>query len=91
MFLHQIPIAELATYVGVLTEQQVAQVRGATFQPDSYFNPVQDVYDRWVISAEEIAYCSNPAYLWVKHLDMVAYEPKPTPPLPGMEVTSDLP
>lgn len=85
MFLHQISIAELATYVGVLTEQQVAQVRGATFQPDSYFNPVQDVYDRWVISAEEIAYCSNPAYLWVKELDMVVYEPKPAPPMPGME------
>lgn len=85
MKLTQIPIAELATYVGALTPEQAQSLQGQTWQTDSYFNPLQDMYDRWVISAEEIAYCSNPAYWWVKELDMVLYEPKPAPPMPGME------
>lgn len=83
MKLTQIPIAELATYVGVLTSEQAQSLQGQTFQTDSYFNPIQDMNDVWVLSAEEIAYCSNPAFLWVKELEMIVYEPKPTPPLFG--------
>lgn len=83
MKLIQIPIAELATYVGVLTPEQAQSLQGQTFQTDSYFNPIQDINDVWVLSAEEIAYCSNPAFLWVKELEMIAYEPKPAPPLFG--------
>jgi hypothetical protein len=85
MKLTQIPIVELATYVGVLTSEQAQSLQGQTFQIDSYFNPIQDINDVWVLSAEEIAYCSNPTFLWVKELDMIAYEPKPTPPLFGGE------
>lgn len=83
MKLTQIPIAELATYVGVLTPEQAQSLQGQTFQTDSYFNPIQDINDVWVLSAEEIAYCSNPTFLWVKELDMIIYEPKPAPPLFG--------
>ena len=85
MKLTQIPIAELATYVGVLTAEQAQSLQGQTFQMDSYFNPIQDINDVWVLSAEEIAYCSNPAFLWVKELEMTKYEPKPAPPLFGGE------
>ena len=85
MFLQNIPIGELATYAGLLTEQQADMLRGQTFLPDSYFNPIQDAQDRWVISAEEVAYCANPSFLWVKQLDMIPFEPKPSPPMPGME------
>lgn len=83
MKLTQIPIAELATYVGVLTSEQAQSLQGQTFQTDSYFNPIQDINDVWILSAEEIAYCSNPAFLWVKELEMTKYEPKPAPPLFG--------
>lgn len=83
MKLTQIPIAELATYVGVLTPEQSQSLQGQTFQTDSYFNPIQDINDVWVLSAEEIAYCSNPTFLWVKELDMIVYEPKPAPALFG--------
>lgn len=83
MKLTQIPIAELATYVGVLTTEQAQSLQGQTFQTDSYFNPIQDINDVWVLSAEEIAYCSNPTLLWVKELEMTKYEPKPAPPLFG--------
>ena len=85
MKLTQIPIAELATYVGVLTLEQAQSLQGQTFHTDSYFNPIQDINDVWVLSAEEIAYCSNPAFLWVKELEMTKYTPKPAPPLFGGE------
>lgn len=85
MKLTQIPIAELATYVGVLTPEQAQSLQDQTFQTDSYFNPIQDINDVWILSAEEIAYCSNPTFLWVKELDMVQYQPKPAPPLFGGE------
>lgn len=81
MKLTQIPISQLNNWVGILTEEQSQSLQGEIFQPDSYFNPIQDVNDNWILSAEEIAYCSNPQFLWVKDLDMIQYQPKPTPPL----------
>lgn len=84
MMLFQIPIAELATWCGLLTTEQANSLRGQTFLADSYFNPIQDLHDRWIISAEEIAYCANPDFLWVKELPMIPFEPKPAPPMPGM-------
>ena len=83
MKLTQIPLAELATYVGSLTPEQAQSLQGQTWQVDSYFNPIQDINDQWVLSAEEIAYCSNPEFLWVKELEMIQYTPKPAPPLFG--------
>jgi hypothetical protein len=85
MKLTQIPLGELASYVGVLTAEQAQRLQGQTFQTDSYFNPIQDINDIWVLSPEEIAYCSNPTFLWVKELEMTTYEPKLTPPLYGGE------
>lgn len=83
MKLTQIPLAELATYVGALKAEQAQSLQGQTWQTDSYFNPIQDINDQWVLSAEEIAYCSNPEFLWVKELEMTEYTPKPAPPLFG--------
>ncbi len=45
-----------------------------------YFNPIQDANDNWVISVEEMEQCVNPDFMWVKDLDLIPYEPKPTPP-----------
>jgi hypothetical protein len=39
-----------------------------------------DLLDRWIISVEEMEQTVNPDFLWVKDLDVVPYEPKPTPP-----------
>ena len=83
MKLTQIPLSELATYVGALTPEQAQSLQGQTWQTDSYFNPIQDINEQWVLSAEEIAYCSNPEFLWVKELEMIQYTPKPAPPLFG--------
>jgi hypothetical protein len=85
MLLSQIPIAELVKYCALLTEWQVNELRGKTFLPDSYFNPIQDIDDNWVLSAEEVAYCANPDFLWIKELPMIPFTPKPAPPMPWGE------
>lgn len=65
--------------VGLLTLEQKDQLVGQLFAPDSYFNPVQDINDNWFISIEEMNYCVNPDFLWVKDLPLIEYQPKPSP------------
>lgn len=68
--------------VGLLTEAEKDSLVGQQYAPDSYFNPIQDLYDQWVISIEEIDFCTNPLFDWVKTLPLINYEPKPSPSLP---------
>jgi hypothetical protein len=79
MKLADITTEDLTTLVGLLTELQKDELIGVAYAPDSYYNPIQDLNDNWVISVEEIANTSNPDTLWVKDLDLIVYEPKPTP------------
>ena len=83
MKLTDITRAEYTTYVGLLTEIQKDELVGQMYAPDSYFNPIQDNADNWVISIEEMEYCVNPNYMWVKDLDLIVYVPKenPLPPI----------
>jgi hypothetical protein len=67
--------------VGLLTEAQKDELVGQLFDEDSYFNPIQDLNDNWIISVEEIDQCVNTEFMWVKELPLVQYEPKPTPPI----------
>ena len=67
-------------YVGLLTEIQKNELQGQLYAPDSYFNPIQDVNNNWIISIEEIEQTITPQFLWVKDLDLIPYEPKPVPP-----------
>jgi hypothetical protein len=67
--------------VGLLTEIQKDELIGQLYDEDSYFNPIQDVNDNWIISIEEIDQCVNPNFMWVKDLPLIPYEPKPTPPI----------
>jgi hypothetical protein len=66
--------------VGLLTETQKDELVGQLYDEDSYFNPIQDFNDNWIISIEEIEQCVNPNFMWVKDLPLIPYEPKPTPP-----------
>ena len=70
------------TQVGLLTEEQKDSLVNQLYAEDSYFNPILDLNDNWVISKEEINYCTNEEYIWVKDLPLIDYEPKPSPPLP---------
>jgi hypothetical protein len=80
MKLTQLTAEEKLTYVGLLTELQKNEIVGQLYAPDSYFNPILNLTDQWIISVEEMEQCVNPDYLWVKDLDLIPYEPKPTPP-----------
>jgi hypothetical protein len=64
--------------VGLLTLEQKEELVGQQFAPDSYFNPIQDINDNWVISQEEMNQCCNSQFLWVKDLPLIEYVPKIT-------------
>ena len=64
------------TYVGLLTTEQKDNLTNQTYTSDSYFNPIQDDFDQWVISTEEIDFCVNPEFQWVKELPLIEYVPK---------------
>lgn len=74
------------TYVGLLTEIQKDELTGQMYAPDSYFNPIQDLNNNWVISIEEMEFCVNELFLWVKDLPLIIYEPKPEPPFPPIKL-----
>jgi len=64
--------------VGLLTIEQKEELVGQQFAPDSYFNPIQDENDNWIISMEEMNQCCNSQFLWVKDLPLIEYVPKIT-------------
>lgn len=66
--------------VGLLTQVQKDELVGQWYAPDSYFNPIEDADNNWVISQEEMQQCVNPDFMWVKDLPLIEYKPKPTPP-----------
>jgi hypothetical protein len=63
------------TYVGLLTEIQKDELTGQLYAPDSYFNPIQDLNKNWIISVEEMEFCTNELFLWVKDLPLIIYYP----------------
>jgi hypothetical protein len=63
--------------VYLLTEQQKELLVGKEYIIDSYFNPIQDINDNWIISEEEVLTAQNEDVLWVKDLQQIEYQPKP--------------
>jgi hypothetical protein len=62
--------------VAILTEEQKNQLVGQQYAPDSYFNPIQDKDNNWVISIEETQATD---IQWVKELALIEFKPKPSP------------
>jgi hypothetical protein len=71
--------------VGLLTESQKDSLFGQLYDDDSYFNPIQDDFDQWIISVQEMEFCVNPEFMWVKTLPLIEYKPKPSPPFPPID------
>lgn len=84
MKLRDIQLSEYLNYVGLLTIAQKDELVGQSFAPDSYFNPIQDADDNWIISTQEMDQCVNATFMWVKDLELIAYKPKPSPPFPPL-------
>jgi hypothetical protein len=66
--------------VGLLTEIQKDQLVGQLYDSDSYFNPIQDIDNNWIISIEEIEQNENIEFMWVKDLPLIEYKPIPVKP-----------
>ena len=64
--------------VALLTIEQKDEITGQLYAPDSYFNPIQDINDDWVISTEEMNQCASPEFMWVKDLPLIDYVAKPS-------------
>lgn len=60
--------------VGLLTEEQKNQLQGKQYALDSYFNPIQDGNNNWIVSIEEI---DSADIEWIKELPLIEYQPKP--------------
>jgi hypothetical protein len=70
---------EKAIYVGLLTVAQKDLLVGQLFDEDSYFNPIQDDANNWIISIEEIEQNQNPDFGWLQDLEMIIFVPKVNP------------
>ena len=70
---------EKAIYVGLLSVAQKDLLVGQLFDEDSYFNPIQDNEDNWIISIEEIEQNQNPTFGWLQDLEMIIFVPKVNP------------
>jgi predicted DNA-binding transcriptional regulator len=76
MKLTQLTKEEKLLYVGLLKELQKDEIVGQLFAPDSYYNPIQDLNDNYIISIEEIEQTITPEFMWVKELPLIPYTPK---------------
>jgi hypothetical protein len=85
MKLKDITPNDQTVYVGLLIEEQKNSLIGVLYCPDSYFNPILDANNNWVISREEMEFCINPDYLWVKDLELILFVPPPTQPNTDMQ------
>lgn len=65
--------------VGLLTLEQKNDIFEMLYDEDSYFNPIQDADDNWIISIEEIENCNVEQFQWVKQLPLIEYKPKEHP------------
>jgi hypothetical protein len=77
--LSTITTEDITTLVGLLTIEQKDQLVGVYYAPDCRYNPLTDINENWVISTEEMVNTINPDTLWVKELELIPYEPKPSP------------
>jgi hypothetical protein len=64
------------TQVGLLTPEQKDEIFGQLYTDNSYFNPIQDFNDNWIISIEEMEFCTVEQFAWVKELTLIEYIPK---------------
>ena len=62
--------------VYLLTESQKETLTGKCYFNGTYFNPIQDANDNWIISEEEVMLANYEDILWVKDLPQIEYEPK---------------
>jgi hypothetical protein len=65
--------------VAIITEEQRNELKGQMWERDSYFEPIEDCNDNWIISIEEIEGNINPNFPWLSTLPLIDFCRKPFP------------
>ena len=76
MKLTELTTEEKLLYVGLLTELQKNELVGQLYAPYSYYNPIQDNDNNWIISVEEMEQTTTLEFMWIKDLPLIPYTPK---------------
>ena len=79
MKIAQLTSEQKTIYVGLLSIAQKDLLVGQMFDEDSYFNPIQDNEDNWIISIEEIEQNINREFDWLHDLELIIFVPKINP------------
>ena len=58
--------------VSKITQQQAEELTGVQFVQDNYFNPIQDKNGNWIISLQELVYCSVD---FANSVELIKFEP----------------
>ena len=61
--------------VHLLNIDQANNIRGKEYSHNRYFAPIKDANDNWIISQEEVKYCENKDFIWVKDLPLINWNP----------------
>jgi hypothetical protein len=59
--------------MGLLTLIEKEALENKEYTTLSYYNPIQDSNDNWVISTEEMKDTTDVDYLWVKELPLILW------------------
>ena len=69
----------------LLTQEQKQQIENQKFAVDSYFLPIEDEDNNWVVSTTEQELCIHPDFQWIKKCPRIEYKPKPIE-IPEIEI-----
>lgn len=58
--------------VAKITQKQADELKGVQFVQDNYFNPIQDNNGNWIISLQELVYCSVD---FANSVELIKFEP----------------
>ena len=81
---------EIHIKVGLLTIEEKDLLVGNQFNEGTYFNPIQDNSDNWVISQEEINACTDNVFNWLSNIPLIDYVPKVIKPKYPIKLDTDL-
>ena len=66
--------------VSLLTTEQKDLLVGQKYNLITYFNPIEDIDENWIIGPIEREYCVVEEFLWVKTLPLIKWIPPIIPP-----------
>jgi hypothetical protein len=58
--------------VAKITAEKANELKDIQFVEGNYFNPVQDINGNWIISLQELVYCSVE---FANSVELIEYEP----------------